>query len=277
MNRREARALLSIAGSDPSGGAGIQADLKTFTALGAYGCAVITSLTVQNTLGVQSCHPLPPDLVFQQTAAVLADFAVSHVKIGMIGTTAIGTALCQALAGFTGEVIYDPVVFSSVGKPRQTTDSMDGIRQVAARATVLTPNRDELQILTGFDATTLTEAVAAAQGLFTSCPQLKAVVIKGGHLNQDQSEVTDTLLLAGEEQPLFRTHPRIISANTHGTGCTFAAALAAFHQKSGDYPDAFRRSVDFLDTLLALSAPYRLGQGTGGLCHHLYSHVTGNE
>lgn len=270
MTSRQTRAILSIAGSDPSGGAGIQADLKTFTVLGVYGCAVVTSITVQNTLGVLSCHPLPPELVHHQTTAILADLTVSHIKIGMIGSAAIATALCQALDGFKGEIIYDPVMYSSVGQPIRTTDSLEGVRQIAERATVLTPNLQELQLLAGGECLSMEEALAAGQKLFTLFPQMKAVTIKGGHLNPEQSEVTDTLLLAGHDQPLSKIHPRINSANTHGTGCTFASALAAYHQQSGDYRDAFRRSVDFLDSLLSASADFCLGHGTGGLYHHLH-------
>lgn len=270
MTPRQTRAILSIAGSDPSGGAGIQADIKTFTALGVYGCAVITSLTVQNTLGVQSCHPLPSELVHQQISAILSDLTVSHIKIGMIGSTAVGAALCQALDGFEGEVIYDPVVFSSVGQPVRTTDTVEGVFQVTERATVLTPNLHELALLTGGEIHDRTEAIAAGQKLLATFPRLRAVAIKGGHLDPHQSEVTDTLILSGQEPPIAKTHPRIISANTHGTGCTFASALAAFHQRSSDYREAFLRSVDFLDALLSASAPSRLGCGTGSLHHHLY-------
>lgn len=270
MTLKQTRAILSIAGSDPSGGAGIQADLKTFTVLGGYGCAVVTTLTVQNTLGVLACHPLSPELVYQQTAAVLADLTVSHIKIGMIGSAAIGTAIGEALEGFTGEIIYDPVVFSSVGQPVRTTDTLEGVRHLAARATVLTPNIQELELISGSTIHTTAEALAAGQELLTTFPGLKAVIIKGGHLNLDQAEVTDTLLLAAKDQPIFLSHPRIVSSNSHGTGCTFASALAVFHQRSNDYLEAFRCSVDFLQSLLTTSAGYRVGHGTGGLCHHLF-------
>ncbi|MDP2105572.1 MAG: bifunctional hydroxymethylpyrimidine kinase/phosphomethylpyrimidine kinase [Desulfobulbaceae bacterium] len=272
MTHQQTRAILTIAGSDPSGGAGIQADLKTFTVLSTYGCAVITSLTVQNTLGVLDCHPLAPELVHQQIAAVLDDMTVSHIKIGMIGSADIGSAICHALKCFTGEVIYDPVIYSSVGQPIRTTDTLEGVHQLAARATALTPNLQELGLLTGQNIGSTTEALVAGKKLLAVFPKLKAVAIKGGHLNPDLNQVTDTLLLAEDDQPLFRSHPRIISRNTHGTGCTFASALAAFHQHSGDYSEAFQRSIDFLNFLLAASVDYRLGHGNGGLCHHLYRH-----
>ena len=266
----DARAILSITGSDPSDGTGIQADLKTLTVLGAYGCAAVTSLTVQNTLGVQSCHPLTPDLVYQQVAAVLSDLTVTHVKIGMIGSTAIAQAIVSALTGFAGEIIYDPIVFSSVGQPVRATDTLDGIREVTAIATVLTPNLHELRLLSGAPCANTDGALQAGRGLLRTFPKLKALAIKGGHLHEEEAEVTDFLLIPGLSQPVSRRHRRIVSANTHGTGCTFASALAAYHQRTNDYQQAFTLAIDFLDSLLFKSADWRLGQGNGGLCHHLY-------
>ena len=264
------QAILTIAGSDPSGGAGIQADLKTMVVLGAYGCAAVTSLTVQNTLGVQSCHPVEPDLVYQQVTAVLSDLTVTHVKIGMIGSTAIAQAIVQALNGFAGEIIYDPIVFTSVGQPVRATDSLEGIRQITGIASVLTPNINELRLISGDSCTSTDDVLRAGQGLLNAFPNLKALAIKGGHLHEDQAEVTDFLLIPGQPEPLSRTHRRIVSTNTHGTGCTFASALAAYHQRTGDYRQAFNQSIDFLDSLLSVSANWRLGHGNGGLSHHLF-------
>lgn len=272
--RPNTKAILTIAGSDPSGGAGVQADLKTLTALGVYGGAAITSLTVQNTLGVQSCHPVEPELVYQQVAAVLADLTVSHVKIGMIGSTAIAQAITRALIGFAGEVIYDPIIFSSVGQPVRATDTLDGIRQVTAVATVLTPNLHELRLLSGSTCTSTAAVLQAGQGLLDAFPNLQALVIKGGHLHEEEAEVTDFLLTPGQPQPISRRHRRLVSPNTHGTGCTFASAFAAYHQRTRDYQQAFGLSIDFLDQLLFISADWRQGRGNGGLCHHLYSSNT---
>ena len=266
----QTQAILTIAGSDPSGGAGIQADLKTFTVLGVYGCAAITSLTVQNTLGVQSCHPVMPDLVYRQVAAVLADLTVTHVKIGMIGSTAVAQATVQALNGFTGEIIYDPIVFTSIGQPIRATDTLDGIRQITGIATVLTPNLHELRLISGESCTSTDDVLLAGQGLLNAFPNLKALAIKGGHLHEEEAEVTDFLLLSGQPEPFRRSHRRIVSTNTHGTGCTFASAMAAYHQRTGDYRQAFSQAIDFLDSLLSASANWRLGQGNGGLSHHLF-------
>jgi hydroxymethylpyrimidine kinase/phosphomethylpyrimidine kinase len=266
----ETRAILAIAGSDPSGGAGIQADLKTLTMLGVYGGAAVTTITVQNTVGVTACHPLDPELVHSQVVAVLSDLFVTHVKIGMIGSEAIGQAIVRALQGFSGEVIYDPVIFTSVGPAVKSTDSMAGIRLVAARATVLTPNRKELGLISGAPCLTTDQALAAGRTLFTVFPQLQAVVVKGGHLDEEQPQVTDYLLLANTPDPHGKSHRRVRSANTHGTGCTFASAMAAMHQRTGNYRQAFDRTVAVMDTLITLSAPWRMGHGSGGLSHHLY-------
>ncbi len=267
---RQTRTILTIAGSDPSGGAGIQADLKTLTVLGVYGAAAVTSLTVQNTLGVQSCQALAPELVYQQVAAVLVDLTVTHVKIGMIGSTAVAGAIEQALQGFQGEIVYDPIVFTSVGQPLRATDAMDGVLRVVGLATLLTPNLHELRLISGEPCLDTAQALKAGYGLLRTFPKLRAVVVKGGHLQEEEDEVTDFLLLAGEPLPLSRFHRRLVSANTHGTGCTFASALAAYHQRTGDYRQAFSLTVDFLDALLRLSADWRLGEGNGGLSHHLW-------
>ncbi len=266
--RRQARAILSVAGSDPSGGAGIQADIKTLTVLGVYGAAAVTAVTVQNSLGMESCQPLAPELVAAQVRAVLADLKVSHVKIGMIGSWAVAQAFVQELADFAGEVFYDPVISSSVGRPLSATDGLEGVWRVAGLATVMTPNLPELSLLAGRELINAEQALLAGAELFARLPKLKAVVLKGGHLDEGRPEVSDFLLLPGLP-PLSRRHPRVITPNTHGTGCTFAAALAAYHQRGGDYRRAFEQTVDFLAHLLQLGAGWRLGQGNGGLCHHL--------
>lgn len=267
---RQATAILAIAGSDPSGGAGIQADLKTLSVLKVYGAAAVTCLTVQNTLGVLSCHPVAPELVYQQIVAVLSDLCVSHIKIGMVGSTAVAQAISQALQGFQGEIIYDPIVFSSVGQPVRTTDGLDGIRQLASQATVLTPNLHELQLLSSAPCTDTDQALEASRELLRASPHLKALVLKGGHLDATSDTASDYLFTKDLDQPLARRHRRIVSLNTHGTGCTFASAFAAYHQRLNDYQQAFYQTVDFLDTLLSLSSRWRLGKGNGGLSHHLF-------
>ena len=138
---------------------------------------------------------------------------------------------------------------------------MEGVRRVVGLATVLTPNLHELRLISGGPCADCDQALQAGRGLFSLFPKLRAVVVKGGHLHEEEALVSDYLLTVDQPQPLSRRHPRLTSVNTHGTGCTFASALAAYHQRSGDYGLAFCQAVDFLDTLLRLSADWRMGSG----------------
>ena len=270
---------LSIAGSDPSGGAGIQADIKTFTVIGVYCGAAITALTSQNTMGVSSYLPLPAAFVKKQIQDVLDDLNVTHIKIGMVGNQEIAQAIGEVLTGFVGEVIYDPVIKSSGGVSLFTANSMAVTEHIISHATILTPNMAELEIISGQECDNAGKALAAAQSMFTLAPRLKAVCVKGGHMNVLGKTVTDylvqkTLPGKGTEEPGFHIssidHPRIFSRNTHGTGCTFASALTAYHMRTGDLNKAFSQTCAFMDTLLNRSASHPMGHGTGPLLHHYF-------
>ena len=275
---RPVPAALAIAGSDPSGGAGIQADLKTFTVLGVYGCAAITCLTVQNTKGVAAVVPVAPEVVRRQVAAVIADVPVTHVKIGMVGSAAIAEAIAAGLKGFDGEVIYDPVLAASTGASLTANGEFAAILDhLAPRITALTPNLDELEQISGRPCLSLKAAMAAGRGLFARFPRLEALVITGGH-GADRTKVTDTLLLRNDGPPDIHHHPRIATNNTHGTGCTFASALTACHLHAGDYRTAFRKAAAFVHRLLATSAHFDSGHGTGGMAHFsICETTTGGE
>jgi hydroxymethylpyrimidine/phosphomethylpyrimidine kinase len=265
-------AVLTVAGSDPSGGAGIQADLKTFAVIGVYGAAAITCLTAQNTLGVVSVLPVDPEMVSRQIELVLADLPITHIKIGMVGTAAIAEAIGATLAGFAGEVIYDPVLRATTGLPLLEPSALARVReQVIGRATVLIPNLPELQTLTGHTCTSREKILTAGRQLFTDFSNLQAVIVKGGHAQIRQGLITDYLLLpgAGPELDCYPAdHPWLETANSHGTGCTFASAFAAFHLLTGSYKQAFVRTTEFLAELLAISTGSRLGHGNGPLLHH---------
>ena len=264
--------VLSIAGSDPSGGAGIQADLKTFASLGVYGAAAVTCLTVQNTQGVRSFTPLDPTLVQEQIRAVLDDLPVSHVKIGMVGSAAIATAIAAALHDFAGEVVYDPVLKAGTGQSLLEGDARAALAQLLDRATLLTPNLPELAALSGESCATAAEITAAATTLFRRHPRLAAVVVTGGHGDEAGGEIIDLLYLraAGHTITIVEyVHPRIASRNLHGTGCTFASAFAAAHARSGSYETAFREAGAFVAALIEKSTAFSLGHGTGPLLHHL--------
>ena len=271
--RHNSRAILSIAGSDPSGGAGIQADLKTFTAIGVYGGAAITCLTAQNSLGVSSCLPVAPEFVKKQIELVLADLPISHVKTGMLGTDEIAGAMAEALHDFSGEIICDPVLTASDGHELfRKTEKNSGLHALLTLATVLTPNLPELAILAGRDLETPQAAVEAATALLARSPKLRAIVLTGGHIRQQAGEVEDFLILRQESGPRILTaqHARLTTKNTHGTGCTFASAFAAYHLLHGNDQDAFFKAVAFMDTVLRQSAGLALGKGKGPLAHHLF-------
>lgn len=275
--------ILSIAGSDPGGGAGVQADLKTCAVLGVYCGAAITCITVQNTREVQSSLPLAPRLVRQQIEAVLNDMPVTHVKIGMVGTAAVAQAIADALSGFTGEIICDPVLIASSGTALLAAAEVESVRDnLFTCATVLTPNLPELEVLSRQPCPDEDALQAAAKGIFRTFPALRALVVKGGHFAPRRETVSDYFFLSqgvNREGLLVdqKRHPRIRSVNTHGTGCTFASAYAACHLKSGSDRIAFTQASDFVSRLLGKSASAKLGGGHGPLLHHRMAESWGGD
>ena len=274
------KAALTIAGSDPSGGAGIQADLKTFSVLGVYGGAVITCNTVQNTTGVKSYHPVSPELVEKQIVAVLDDLDVSHIKIGMVGSLEIAGSILAALENFRGEIIWDTVLRSSAGQ--MLTDEAEIpqlLDMLAAKVTILTPNLPELATLTHKNITGSPAMQEAALSLLGRFANLRTIIVKGGHLQKEDGSITDYLIRRRESadphssaacEIIAESHPHIQTNNDHGTGCTFASAFTAFHMLTGSESLAFKKTTAFLHELVKLSAPYRIGNGRGPLLHHLF-------
>lgn len=274
MHGKSRKAVLTIAGSDPSGGAGIQADLKTFTVLGVYAGAAITCLTVQNTRGVLYYKPLAADLIKDQIMTVLEDIEVSHIKIGMVGSPEIAYALSEILAEFQGEIVYDPVLVASAGNALHQEDAChEIINQLLDKITVLTPNRTELENISNQACPDPTAALAAAASLFKRADRLQAVVVTGGHLEPQSSTVTDHLLYRsapdGTIQIKSATRPRLATNNLHGTGCTFASAFTAYHYLSNNYEIAFEQTSRFMGDLIKISAQLSIGHGIGPLGHHL--------
>lgn len=285
MTADPATALLSIAGSDPAGGAGIQADLKTCTALGVYGAAAITCVTVQNSQGVRYFEPLEQQLVYDQIRAVLVDLPISHIKIGMLGSAQVADAVAAALHDFTGVIVYDPVLKAGDGHTLLPATALQRLAaDLLSKITVITPNLPELATLDRLlpqppgQAPSLPAGIGAdspltaAARLLQRFPRLQAVALTGGHAEPECDELTDWLLTRGEGQQLKVTrveHPRLKSGNLHGTGCTFATALAACHLLSGDYQRAMRRAVDFTSAAIKAGAGLSMGGGNGPLAHHL--------
>ncbi len=251
---------LTIAGSDPSGGAGIQADLKTFHQFGVYGEAVITLITVQNTMGVRRVECLPADLVTEQLAAVLEDIPPSAVKTGALGNAEIATAVAMSAANFGCPLIVDPVMVSKHGAPLLPAEAAGAVRsKLLPRAALITPNLAEAEALTGIEVRTLEQMREAARKL--AGLGAAAVLVKGGHL---AGEATDILYAKGEwhEFPARRLDTR----HTHGTGCTYSAAITAGLALGKDLLDAIAEAKRFISSAIRTSPG--LGSGAGPVNHH---------
>jgi hydroxymethylpyrimidine/phosphomethylpyrimidine kinase len=251
---------LTIAGSDSSGGAGIQADLKTFATHGVFGTSVITALTAQNTRQVRQIRPVEPDFVAAQLDAVLDDLPVVAVKTGMLATAAT-VALVVERAADLPNLVVDPVLVSSGGDPL-----FDGAAQAAYRddlfphALVVTPNAREAGVLLGRPVSTVDDAITAARELAAS--GARWVVVKGGHLDPAAGAV-DVIWHDGEVELL--TAPWLATVNNHGTGCTFAAAIAAGLAHGHAVFDALTAAKSYVHRALAGSVDWRLGEGHGPL------------
>ncbi|KAI3605600.1 Hydroxymethylpyrimidine phosphate kinase ThiD [Cupriavidus necator H850] len=259
---------LTIAGSDSGGGAGIQADLKTFSALGCFGMSAITAITAQNTLGVTGVHAIPADMVAAQIDAVASDIGVDAAKTGMLGTATIVEAVAAA-ADRHGirKLVVDPVMISTSGATLSddaTTQAM--VRLLFPRALLVTPNLPEASYLLGRRIARRAEMEQAAADLIAmGCP---AVLLKGGHLEGGAAAggLDDLLMLADGSVRVF-THPRVDTRNLHGTGCTLAAAIAAQLARGDALEAAVGTALDYVAHAIAAGAGLRLGAGNGPLNH----------
>ncbi|MDQ0318586.1 hydroxymethylpyrimidine/phosphomethylpyrimidine kinase [Pararhizobium capsulatum DSM 1112] len=261
--------VLSIAGSDPSGGAGIQADLKTFAARGVYGMAALTALTAQNTQGVTGVQAVPPDFVAQQIAAVFADVRVDAVKIGMIANAGIAQAVADVLVAHRDiPIVLDPVMIAKGGAPLLAPDAVEVLcRRLLPLATLVTPNLPEAAALLGEEPADDRDGMAAqASRLLARGP--KAVLVKGGHL--DEGDSPDVLVTTRGVR--WFEGARIATANTHGTGCTLSSALAAELAKGADVGTATETAKDYLLGAIAAAADLSVGSGHGPVqhFHHLW-------
>ena len=257
---------LTIAGSDSSGGAGIQADLKTFAAFGVYGASVITALTAQNTRGVTGIHPVPPAFVTAQLDAVFDDLDIAAVKIGMVAELAIIKAIAAALARWTPRhVVLDPVMVASSGERLLSAEALASLRNhLIPRATLVTPNLPEAAALLN-ESLAPDEATIREQGRRLLTMGARAVLIKGGHGQGEES--IDYLFSGGGVIAL--PAPRIATANTHGTGCSLSSAIAAGLAKGETLESAVRHAKTWITA--AIAAADRLGVGKGhGPIHHFH-------
>nr|WP_328842209.1 bifunctional hydroxymethylpyrimidine kinase/phosphomethylpyrimidine kinase [Nakamurella leprariae] len=249
--------MLTIAGSDPGGGAGIQADLKTFGALGAYGCAVLTALTAQNTRGVTGVHAVPPAFVAEQLATLVEDIALDAVKIGMIADAGIADAVADFLVDQRPpHVVLDPVMVATSGDRLLASSAEQVVRgRLLALADVITPNALEAAALLGTEpAESVEQAVQQVDALLDL--GARGVLLKGGHLTGDTA--TDVFAERGGDLHRFSA-PRLGTRNTHGTGCTLSSAMAALRPTSPDWPAAIDRAKEYLTAALRAADDLRIG------------------
>lgn len=254
--------LLTIAGSDSGGGAGIQADLKTFSALGGFGTTVITALTAQNGLGVTGIHAPPPAFVIAQLDAVLAGFPIAAAKTGMLFSATIIEAVADRLADTPFPLVVDPVCMSQSGHALLQDDAVDALKaRILPLAALVTPNRPEAERLTGMTIESPAHVAAAIQDLLRQ--GAGAVLLKGGHFDQAadvDGRLTDWLGLPGRE-PVALPMPRVDTPHTHGTGCTLSAAIAAGLGQGVALQDAVVRAQRYLHHCLAAAFAPGLGCG----------------
>ena len=251
MGFRTPPRLLTIAGSDSGGGAGIQADLKTFAAHGAYGMSAITALTAQNTVGVRAVHEVPPEIVAAQIDAVFEDIGTDAVKIGMLASAPIVRAVADRLRFWKPRhIVLDPVMVAKSGDALLRDDAVEALlEELVPLCEIVTPNLPELARMTG------------GRGAEELAKRGPAVLAKGGHAEGD--EVVDVLVI-GEEVHRFR-HSRLATTSTHGTGCTLSSAIAARLGRGEDLPRAVGGAIEYLQG--AMKAAYPVGSGHGPVDH----------
>ena len=257
--------VLTIAGSDSSGGAGIQADIKAISALGSYACSVITSVTAQNTLGVQGIHPIPTDMVRQQIESVMDDLHPEAIKIGMVCDKDIAHTIAGCIRRYQPRwVVYDPVMVSTSGHKLMTDDTIEVIEQeLIPLASLITPNLHEACILLRKKTIREDEMGNCAEllGKIYGC----SVLMKGGHL--EESEMCD-VLYDTEEHRCFRYHaPKIESRNLHGTGCTLSSAIATKLAEGHSLKEAIALAKDYVTKTIEKAKDMHIGNGHGPLWH----------
>ena len=267
MNKQKSYPIvLSIAGSDSSGGAGIQADLKTFSSLGVYGATAITAITAQNTQGVHSQFALPPQMVYDQIIAVIDDLHPSFVKIGMLSNAEIVRAVAESLSQYSLPIILDPVIVSTSGHRLLSIEAQEVIKEkLLPMSTLITPNIPEMKTLTDMPLSSFEEKQTAAQHLINY--GVKAVLLKGGH--EEGNTKTDILFTQsanGIESTIF-TATTISTLNIHGTGCTLSSAITAFLARGLCLNDAITEAKNYITNAITAGADIKIGHGSGPVNH----------
>ena len=259
--------VLTIAGSDSGGGAGIQADLKTIAANHCYGMSVITALTAQNTLGVSAIHAVPVDFVAAQMDAVLSDIGADAVKIGMLFSPELIRTVADGLRRYGAKnIVLDPVMVAQSGDKLLQDEAVAAIKEhLIPLADLITPNLPEASVLLDREITSEADLAAAATDLAT----LGAgnVLIKGGHLESENSD--DCLYLGDEQRLVTLAGERVVTRNNHGTGCTLSSAIAAYLARGEDMETAVRLGKDYITGAIQAGAAYEIGRGNGPV-HHFF-------
>lgn len=257
-------AVLSIAGSDSSGGAGIQADLKTFNALGCYGTSAITAVTVQNTLGVTGIHSIPDDIVQGQIKAVMDDIKPVAIKIGMVHSAELAVAIAAVLKAYPQiPVIFDPVMVSTSGHRLIESDTITTLqKELFPIARLITPNLDEAEILAAMKISTLGDMKEAASRMVQA--GCNTVLVKGGHIKG--ADLFDVYLDRNGLEKIFRSGA-IETQNTHGTGCTLSSAIAAFVALGNDMVRAIEKAKVYVHQAIVSGQDVKTGEGPGPLNH----------
>lgn len=258
--------VLTIAGSDSGGGAGIQADLKTFTALGVFGTSVITALTAQNTIGVQKVLEIPAEFVGSQIDSVMEDIGADSVKIGMLSNMDTIDVVADRIKKYKMElVILDPVMVAKSGDRLIHKNAQDAlIKKLFPLAYLITPNLYEAEVITGIKIASEEQMIEAAHRMLTMGP--KNILVKGGHLKEEK-EALDILV---NEKKIYKfASVRIKTENTHGTGCTYSSAIAAELAKGNTLTHSIKASKNYIDSTIKNAVSLRIGHGHGPLNHML--------
>lgn len=257
--------VLTIAGSDSGGGAGIQADIKAISATGSYAASAITAITVQNTVGVEAVHPVPVEILSGQISAVISDIGVDAVKIGMLHSPEVVRAVRDRLVEFgVKNIVLDPVMVATSGH-RLIEDSAIEVlvSELVPMARVITPNVPEAEILAGEKINSQADLPSIARKL--SCGGKVSVLMKAGHLTED--ELVDVFYNAEEDHCIELKSKRLFTPNTHGTGCTLSSAFASFLAQGYSLDDAARAAKDYITNAIASGAEYEIGHGHGPVNH----------
>ncbi|MCP4346706.1 MAG: bifunctional hydroxymethylpyrimidine kinase/phosphomethylpyrimidine kinase [Desulfobacterales bacterium] len=261
------RKVLTIAGSDSGGGAGIQADLKTFSALRCYGMSVITALTAQNTTSVTGIHAVPASFVEEQMEAVLTDIGTDAVKIGMLFSVELIESVARQLKKHgISRIVLDPVMVAKSGDKLLKDDSIEALKEhIIPLADIITPNLPEASVLTGHKLEGPEDMLDAARDIARFGG--RSVVIKGGHI--EKGNCTDLLYIADKDYSVVLEEERTETVNNHGTGCTFSSATASFLAKGDSIEDAVRNAKKYISKAIQAGAGYKIGNGHGPV-HHFF-------